>query len=126
MMGHEMDYDNEKNRKMILSYYKVLGDDRFLTILDSYSKAEGYGVEAVWCVFAHEFKSWEEDYFGDTGVIYFFDYPIVPEEESVILDNEVFIKYLKEASAEYLTRHPNQLATVEDYIIRIEKEFVSN
>lgn len=120
-MEHEIEFDNEKNRKMILNYYKTLGDNRFLTILDSYSKGEGYGVEAVWCVFAHEFKPWEEDYFGDAGVIYYFDYPIVSEEESVILDNEFFIQYLKEASAEYLNRHPDQLAIVEDYISRIEK-----
>ncbi|MFM9278476.1 ribonuclease toxin immunity protein CdiI [Paenibacillus jiagnxiensis] len=122
-MEHEIEYSFEKNKKLILDYYyKVLGDARFLTILESYSKGEGYGVEAVWCVFAHEFKPWEEDYFGDTGVIYYFEYPIVPEEESVILDNNAFIKYLKEASVDYLTRYPDQHPIVEDYISKIENK----
>lgn len=115
--------DNKKNVELVKYYYTIMGDEKFLTILDNYANGDGYGIENVWCVFADDYETWEEDYFGDTGIAYYFDYPAVEKDETVILDYEVFFKYLKEACVKYLERNPQNKKVVESYLARIKEKF---
>ena len=113
--------DTRRNKDLVKYYYIVMRDERFLKVLNHYANGEGYGIEHVWCVFADDFKPWEEDYFGDTGIAYYFDYPAVEKDEIVILDYETFIKYLKEACIEYLERNPEDTKEVESYLAKIKE-----
>lgn len=100
-----------------------MGDEKFLTVLNHYANGEDYGVENIWCVFADDYETWEDDYFGDTGIAYYFDYSAVEKDEIVILDYETFFKYLKEACVEYLECNPENKKEVEGYLIEIKKRF---
>lgn len=117
------DKDTRRSTDLVKYYYTVMGDEKFLTVLNHYANGEGYGVENIWCVFADDYETWEDDYFGDIGIAYYFDYPAVEKDETVILDYETFFKYLKEACVEYLERNPENKKEVEGYLIEIKKRF---
>lgn len=113
----------DKKRELFIYYFKIMGDERFLRILEKYSNGEGYGIENVWCVFADDFEEWEDDYFGDEGIAFYFDYPAVKEDEEVILDYSTFYNYLEEFANGYLTRHPEQVKDVHHYLRKIKEKF---
>ncbi|MBR2564853.1 MAG: hypothetical protein IKE29_09535 [Paenibacillus sp.] len=111
-------------KELIDMYYRHLEGKYFLDALKKYCNGEGFGgSESVWCVFAGELDEWEEGYFGDTGVCYFFDYPAVEKDQTVILDYSSFYQYLKEASIDYLKRNPNVKDEVESRLVEIKQKF---
>ncbi|MBO1625275.1 ribonuclease toxin immunity protein CdiI [Bacillus arachidis] len=112
-----------KKKKLIKYFYQVMGDERFLEVLKGYSNGEGYGIEHVWCVFADDYEEWEDEYFGEEGIAYYFDYPAVEEDEEVILDYHTFYIYLKDACESYLDRHPNDEKQVKEYLEQIKDRF---
>ncbi|WP_406589695.1 ribonuclease toxin immunity protein CdiI [Bacillus atrophaeus] len=114
---------DNKNKDLINYFFQIMGDERFLRILEKFSNGEGYGIENVWCVFADDYEEWEEDYFGDEGIAFYFDYPAVEEDEEVILDYENFYKYLNEIVGQYLERHPENKPEVEIYMKRIKDKY---
>nr|WP_250635494.1 ribonuclease toxin immunity protein CdiI [Bacillus subtilis] len=75
------------------------------------------------CVFADDYEQWEEDYFGDEGIAFYFDYPTVKEDEEVILDYENFYKYLNEIVGQYVERHPDNKLEVEKYMETIKEKY---
>nr|WP_084990952.1 ribonuclease toxin immunity protein CdiI [Bacillus inaquosorum] len=77
----------------------------------------------MWCVFADDYEEWEEDYFGDEGIAFYFDYPAVEEDEEVILDYENFYKYLNKIVGLYLERHQENKSDVEKYMRRIKEKY---
>lgn len=87
-----------------------------MTVLEKYSGGEGYGIEHVWCVFADDYEEWEEDYFGEDGIAFYFDYPAVEEDEEVILDYKTLYLYLEEIAESYLSRHPESKLEIENYM----------
>lgn len=75
-----------EQRQLIKFYYGHMGIGEFLTILEQYSKEWGYGDEYARYVFASYYEEWEEDYFGEEGIIYFIDYPAVDEDTKRFID----------------------------------------
>ncbi|MFC9658402.1 ribonuclease toxin immunity protein CdiI [Bacillus subtilis] len=114
---------DNKNKELINYFFKVMGDERFIRILEKFSIEEGYGIENVWCVFADDYEKWEEDYFGDEGIAFYFDYPAVEEDKEVILDYENFYKYLNEIVGQYVERHPDNKLEVEKYMGTIKEKY---
>ncbi|MCY9163931.1 ribonuclease toxin immunity protein CdiI [Bacillus atrophaeus] len=114
---------DNKNKDLINYFFQVMGDERFLRILEKFSNGEGYGIENVRCVFADDYEEWEEDYFGNEGIAFYFDYPAVEEDEEVILDYENFYQYLNEIVGQYLERHPENKSEVEKYMGTIKEKY---
>ena len=113
----------EEQRELIKVYYRVMGDGRFLTILEHISKEIGYGDEYARFVFANNWEEWEEDYFGEEGVCYYIDAPAVEEDVEFVLDYETFYHYLVEDSEDYLEKYPNNRVRVEEILGEIRKRF---
>ena len=119
-----MTNENISEKKLIDLYYFSIGDGNFIKALEKYCNGNGFGgSECVWCVFAGELEEWDEGYFGETGVCYFFDYPAVDEDQTIVLDYPTFYYYLKEASTEYLIRHPNAKDEIEARLEQIKQKF---
>ena len=122
-MDIKMSYvtDEKKKRELLDYYYRVM-EDWFVIRLEHYSKNEGYGDGGyMWCCFANDYEEWEEDYFGDSGVAYYFDPPAVEEEYTVILTNEEFYAYLVEKSELYLQKYGHRKELVEGYLKTIKE-----
>ncbi|MEW4283050.1 ribonuclease toxin immunity protein CdiI [Priestia koreensis] len=113
----------DKNKKLVNYYFQVLGDYRFLKALEKLSGGEGYGIEHVWSVFAEDYEEWEEDYFGDEGIAFYFDYPAVEEDEEVIIDYETLFIYLKEITGAYIARHPENESEIGKYMNKIKERY---
>lgn len=113
--------DNQK--ELIKMYYRLMGDGNFLSILENISKEIGYGDEYARFVFASNWEEWEEDYFGEEGVCYYFDEPAVEEDIEFVLDYNTFYHYLEENSKEYLERHPNNAEQVNELLGKIKEKF---
>ncbi|MCM3179367.1 ribonuclease toxin immunity protein CdiI [Cytobacillus horneckiae] len=104
-------------KELITTFYRHMGDGKFLKILNCYAEGKGYGTEYARFVFANYYEKWEEDYFGDSGIAYYIDAPLVAEDEEVILNDETFFQYLKEDCEKYLMKHPN-----DEHEVRILQE----
>jgi len=115
--------DMENTDKHIKYYYEHIGDGYFKKALSNYSESRGFGIEDIWCCFANEFEAWEEDYFGEEGVAYYFDYPAVEKDCIVILSYSEFYKYLTEACEEYIKRNVNEEKEVKVYLKKIKENF---
>ncbi|OKP83023.1 hypothetical protein A3842_00695 [Paenibacillus sp. P3E] len=111
-------------KELLDMYYRHLEGKYFLDALKNYCNGNGFGgSESVWCVFAGELDEWEEGYFGDAGVCYFFDYPAVEEDQTLVLDYLTFYQYLNEASKDYLIRNPIVTDEVEARLMEIKQKF---
>lgn len=88
--------------------------------MENFSKREGFGIEHIYCQFADYYEPWEEDYFGETGVAFYFDYPAVKEDITLILDEETFYMYLIKASEKYLARYPEEEQIVKELLEKIK------
>ena len=115
--------EKNKNKELVKYFFQMMGDERFLTVLEKYAGGEGYGIEHVWCVFADDYEEWEEDYFGEEGIAFYFDYPAVEEDEEVILDYETLYIYLKEIAESYLVRHPKNELEIDNYMNKIKERY---
>jgi hypothetical protein len=115
--------DITKEKKMINLYYSHIGDGYLLDALKNYCNAQGFGIEDVWCVFSNEYEPWEEDYFGETGIAYYFDYPAVEKDEVLILDYTTFYNYLLNACNDYIYRNPNDELEAKKYLNEIGNKF---
>lgn len=97
-------------------YYKHIGDNYLLQALINYSELKGFGIEDIWCCFANEYEEWEEDYFGESGVAYYFDYPAVENDCIIILNYQNFFRYLFDACQEYINRYPENEKNIYKYL----------
>lgn len=97
-------YDN--NAILIDEFYKILFEwrkEKILEVIRGYSQLTGNAVnEEMRCYFSSEFPINDEEYFGDTGVAFYFDYPAVDEECIIILSNQEFYEVIKKKYMEYL------------------------
>ncbi|MDT8979320.1 ribonuclease toxin immunity protein CdiI [Paenibacillus sp. chi10] len=117
-----MSNEHISENKLIDLYYFAIGDGNFIKAMEKYCSKQGFGNEHIWCLFAGELEEWEEGYFGEDGVCYFFDYPAVDEDQTIVLDYPTFYYYLKEASTDYLIRHPNAKDEVEARLEEIKQK----
>ena len=112
----------EKKEKYIRLYFNYIGKSYFLDALENFRKKEGFGQEYVWCCFANEYEKWEEDYFGESGVAFYFEYPAVEEDCTIILSNEEFYKYLVDECKDYIKKYPKDEDVVHNYLSVIKKK----
>ena len=108
--------EKEKQRELIRIFYYLMGDGAFIYILENVPKEMGYGDEYARFVFASNWQKWEEDYFGEEGVCYYFDEPAVDEDVQFVLDYDTFYKYLLEDCELYLEKYPNDRSRVEELL----------
>lgn len=115
--------EKENHRELIKQFYWHMGDGDFLYILECISKEIGYGDEYCRFVFANNWEEWEEDYFGEEGVCYYFDEPAVKEDLQFVLDYDTFYRYLEEDCTTYLEKYPNNRGLVEELLGKIREKF---
>jgi len=118
-----MSNENTLEKKLIDLYYFAIGDGNFIKALEKYCNGQGFGNEHIWCLFSGELEEWEEGYFGENGVCYFFDHPVVNEDVTIVLDYPTFYDYLKEASEAYLLQHSDDKDLVESRLNEIKLKF---
>ena len=112
--------DDSKINELLDLYYWLIGENRFFDILKKYTNCEGYGSEYCWCCFANQIYEWEEDYFGKNGVAYYFEYPVVDEDCTIIFSNEEFYKYLSIKCESYIDKFPDKSGDVLIYLRQIK------
>ncbi|KHD36197.1 hypothetical protein NL50_10520 [Clostridium acetobutylicum] len=112
--------NKEDINKYIKYYYGHIGENNLLKALSNYSDLRGFGIEDIWCCFANEYEEWEEGYFGESGVAYYFDYPSVEKDCTIILNYEQFYKYLVEYCGEYVTKHEEERVVIYEYLDKIQ------
>lgn len=111
-------------KELLEMYYRHLEGKYFLDALENFCNGNGFGgSDCVWCVFAGELEEWDEGYFGETGVCYFFDYPAVEKDQAIVLEYPTFYNYLKDACTDYLIRHPNVKDEVKARLDEIKQKF---
>lgn len=115
--------DDKEKKALVMYYYEAMGDERLQKILNKHAKGEGFGIENIWCVFASDFEPWEDDYFGEAGIAYYFDYPAVDRDKVVILDYETFYKYLEEVTFKYLERNVEEKIVLHSLLKIIRERF---
>ena len=97
---------NSNNEKDIDLFYDMLikwEPKSFLRVLKDYSNLRGNAVtNEMNCYFASELDPNDEDYFGDTGVAFYFDYPSVDEDCIIVLTNKEFYDVLVKKCNDYL------------------------
>lgn len=113
--------DCTREEQLIDLYFFAIGQDNFIKALENYSEAQGFGIEHIWCIFAGEVEEWEEGYFGESGVCFFFDHPAVEKDEVLILNYPTFYRYLKENAVEHLKRYPNNKHLIETLLNKIKQ-----
>ncbi|ETT30270.1 ribonuclease toxin immunity protein CdiI [Paenibacillus sp. FSL P4-0338] len=118
-----MTNENISEKELIDLYYFSIGDGNFIKALEKYCNGQGFGNEHIWCLFASELEEWEEGYFGEDGVCYFFDRPAVDEDVTFVLDYSSFYVYLKEASKVYLLKHSDDKDVIESRLYAIKRKF---
>ena len=64
----------------------------------------------------------DEEYFGDSGVMFYYDYPAEEEDTAIFLTNEEFFGVLQEKSEEYLQKHAEDRQEVAELLKEIRKK----
>ncbi|GFN33146.1 hypothetical protein PCURB6_34060 [Paenibacillus curdlanolyticus] len=101
-------------------YFLYLDEDKFVKALEGFSNLTGYGVsEFIGCAFPSEYESWEEGYFGDTGVKFEVEPPAVDETKYEIVPNENFFDLLEEMAHQYVVAVPLEKSKVEFLLNKI-------
>jgi len=118
-----MSNKNISEKELIDLYYFAIGDGNFIKAMEKYCNGQGFGNEHIWCIFSGELEDWEEGYFGENGVCYFFDHPAVDEDAAIVLDYPTFYVYLKEVSEAYLLRHSDDKDLVKSRLHEIKRKF---
>lgn len=121
--------DIEKKKQLIKKYYEdmVFFDaNQILEALQKFKVKEGYAIsEYMTCFFAEEFETWEEEYFGEDGVAFYFNYPAVEKDVALIVDYDTFYQLLEDACNTYLTIKPFNKDEIQELLKQI-KETLAN
>lgn len=112
----------EGKDELIGQYFEKI-EKYFLRALQSFKDSQGFGVGKVCCGFASEAEIGDEDYFGESGVAFYFEYPYLERNTLVIVDYQTFYNKLKEQSVKYVLHNPDSEKTVEKYLESYKKKF---
>ncbi|MDQ0271898.1 ribonuclease toxin immunity protein CdiI [Cytobacillus purgationiresistens] len=113
----------DNKRQLINTFYQHMGTGKFIRILQSYADGKGYGTEYARFVFADFYEKWEDDYFGEEGIAYYIDSPLVKEDEEIILDYPTFFQYLRDDCETYLKANPQDETEVRTVLETIKQRF---
>ena len=113
--------------KLFKIYFSCIdGRYRFIQALKKFAKGEGYGQEYVCCIFASDYETLEEGYFGSTGVKVRVDYPAYNEDVIAIVSNEEFFEYLTNEYIKFINKFPDKKDEVNDYLEEIKNALDKN
>ncbi|GIP56092.1 MULTISPECIES: ribonuclease toxin immunity protein CdiI [Paenibacillus] len=106
-------------------YFLYLDEDKFIDALEDFSNKVGYGIsEFICCAFPPEYESWEEGYFGDTGVKFEVEPPAVDGIKYEIVSNTDFIDFLDNLTHQYLVSYPMEQSKVELLLNQIKTKLL--
>lgn len=88
------------NEELIKEYFDSLfffREKKVIDVLKGYCQLEGNAInEELKCFFATEFPNKnDEEYFGESGVAFYLDYPAVDEDCIVVLTYDEFFEVVK-------------------------------
>lgn len=89
---------NETEIKDFFQQLFVCRETKVIDSLIAFCEYKGFAAnEYMSCHFVKEFPDKnDEEYFGEEWVVFYLDYPAVPEDKVVVLTNEEFYKVVKE------------------------------
>ncbi len=85
-------------------------EKKIIDALTGFNQFIGFAIDDYMsCHFAKEFSDpRDEEYFGEDGVVFYLDYPAVPEDVVVVLTNKEFYQVVKENYDNYVIVHQEE------------------
>lgn len=118
-MRIDKDFDNLNAMEL---YFLYLEENKFIDALKDFTKKKGYPVsEFICCGFPEEYESWEEGYFGNTGVKFEIEPPAVDEEKYLVVTKEEFVNFVSNLAKNYLLSNFSQQHIVNELIGELSK-----
>lgn len=111
---------DEKNY-LIEFYYDYIKESYFVDALYKFAQKEGFGLEYVWCVFSDYYEPWEDEYFGDTGVAFYFEPPAVAEEKEIFLTNDEFYFALEKRAQNYILKNNDSAEEINALLLKVKE-----
>lgn len=108
--------------ELFKTYFNCIRGRYFTEALKAFESSDGYGYEYVCCSLASTYQSWEEGYFGKTGVKISIDFPAASTDTMAIITNGEFFDYLMEASKNFITEFPEKQNEVESCLENIKNK----
>lgn len=113
-MIEDVEYIGYKgNENVIKDFFQqlfVCREKKITLLLREFCEYKGFAAnEYMSCHFAKEFPDpRDEEYFGKDGVVFYLDYPAVPEDVVVVLTNKEFYQVVKENYDNYVIVHQEE------------------
>lgn len=118
----------EGNEELVEVYYDslfFLHETKVINVLQAYCKLEATAVnEELRCYFSVQFPDKnDEEYFGESGVAFYLDYPAVEEDDDciVVLTYDEFLKVVKKRYGDYIKKHPGKRNKILPLLDSLEK-----
>lgn len=118
------------NENLINSFYDILfgwREKKVIDVLKGYCELKGNAVnEEMRCFFANEFPQYDEEYFGEEGVAFYFDYPAVLDDCVIILTNEEFFEIVQERYECYIKNNQDCKNEIQNMLECLRKHLKIN
>ena len=122
-----LDYHTDEGAKRIVYLYFYLAVERgswFLYGLQQHGHTGGLASDDfLRCIFPKYYDPDEEEYFGETGVLFEADEPAVLEASMVWLSNDEYLAELEKWSKKYREKNPKDSECVETLLADIRENF---
>lgn len=115
--------DKKIKQESMKRFFWFIGDGYFLDALHAYKKGEGFGIERIACLFHNEFQTWEEMYFGDSGIMYIEEQDPFEDSLVFVMNYQEFYEYLQQTCIEYMIKFPHKKIEVENCLSEYKKNF---
>lgn len=98
---------------LIKEYYDALfffKQQKVVDVLKGYCRLKGNAInDYMSCHFATEFSNKDdEEYFGESGVVFYLDYPAVDNDCAIVLSYDEFLEVVKCRCKEYISVNPEK------------------
>lgn len=98
-------FPKEEKYSTLIDFFMFIPDRDFKGVLKHISETTGYSDGTIGVFYSSSFEKWEDEYF-ETGVLVYLN------EEEVIVNNEIFQKYISIATDIYLRQYVEDKAEV--------------
>ncbi|WP_035437906.1 ribonuclease toxin immunity protein CdiI [Bacillus sp. UNC322MFChir4.1] len=92
----------------------------FIDILERFLKEDVIRRDTIGIVYSDEFESYEEEYFGENKVLFYYG---VDEDWEDIVTHKELCEYLQTACEFYIERHPDHTVEVEKLLVKIKEKY---
>lgn len=118
MLSDSVYYIYPEGEKYVRKFFNavfVLRKDNIANYLTEFKNQRGIAVnDDLVCYFASELSKEDPEYFGDSGVVIYVNFPIAETDVAVILEYEQFLNLIQE----YIDRDSDEFSPKELSIIR--------